>query len=237
MTTLVEEPTAESERPRAGIAFAVAALCFCAGIGGVVALAPSERQRPAEYVTSAPTATPRVIAPQRPIVPVQMPAPEPPASRAASPSSPASSAMPTPTEPTASVAPALAAPVEAQAPSVANAELTVIQGRVAYLRCDGLSAEGGRSPCPRDAALERAVWSALEVLPGCAPHLARGGADVRLDISRGQRTEVRVIPIAGSPEPTLDPQRVYACVGRSLTKLTTTLDPIYMMVSFRVALH
>lgn len=118
-----------------------------------------------------------------------------------------------------------------------TAELQLIPGRVAYLRCDGLRADNGPFPCPRDVALEAEAWAVLGALPRCQPRLERGGVDVRLDLVRGRPTEVRVLPIAGSPEPTLDAERVYACVGKSLAKLNTRLDPIYMVVSLRASLR
>lgn len=113
----------------------------------------------------------------------------------------------------------------------------MIQGRVAYLRCDGLSGERGRFPCPRDSALERAVWDVLNGLPTCVPSLGRGGADIRLDIARDQKTEARVLAVAGAPEPSLDPQAIQACIGPRLKRLQTSLDPIYMMISFRFSLR
>jgi len=145
-------------------------------------------------------------------------------------------AVPPPTEPTQTVEVVETPEETSNAP--AETGLQLIPGRVAYLRCDGLRAEKAAAfPCPRDVALEGEAWAVLGTLPRCRPNLERGGVDVRLDIVRGKPTDVRVLPIAGSPEPTLDSERVYACVGKSLAKLNTRLDPIYMVVSLRASLR
>lgn len=214
MTHAIVTPTADQERPRAIVAIAVAVLCFGLGLTAVVATsdpAPTDVGRTHTPAQRTAPLTPTAAAPKR-------------------------LSSETPPSPSVVVAPP-ADPTGTTADDAAEDAPVLIPGRVAYLRCDGLSAEPGRFPCPRDARLEDAVWQALAALTSCKPSLGRGTIDVRLDISRGQRTEARVVGIADSPEPALGSDAVYACVGKRLTNLTTTLDPLYMVVSFRVALR
>ncbi len=239
MNQLVQTPTPEDERPRLGTALAIAAASFMLGIAAVTAL-PAQ-PKPRVKALSAAHTTVRETPPRAATTPSgsdtgraanapqqeQPLAPVPHAAAIASPVIPDQ----TTDEGTATLEDAPPA-----APPERN-NLTMIQGRVAYLRCDGLRNEHGRFPCPRDAALEQSVWDVLNTLPRCAPSLGRGGVDVRLDLVRGERTQVRVLPIAGSPEPSLDDDQVYACVGARLARISTSLDPIYMMVSFRAVLR
>lgn len=236
MNEFVHAPNAEQERPRWVITLVVAVACFGVGIG-VVALMPAALQtapaatRSTKVVVAAP---PPVGAPQQTREPTSPTATQPAADVDARPDEPFAEATRPSDESNAPIPAVTNAPVTSQAP---EATLTMIQGRVAYLRCDGLRNEDGRFPCPRDAELEQAVWDILATLPRCPGGLGRGGVDVRLDLVRGERTQVRVLPIAGSPEPALDGDRVYGCVGSRLARLSTALDPIYLMVSFRAALR
>jgi hypothetical protein len=241
MTELVQTPTPDEERPRFGITLAIAVACFALGVAAVSALPATPK--PAAKLARADRVTTHATAPRTTSTPT--------ATTAASATAATDSAAPAPviaaTDPTPTVTPAASPPAappptpiaETPSPSAPHADsnLTMIQGRVAYLRCDGLRNERGRFPCPRDAALEQAVWDVLATLPRCTPSLGRGGVDVRLDLVRGERTQARVLAITGSPEPSLDSDQVYACVGSRLARLSTALDPIYMMVSFRAALR
>jgi hypothetical protein len=106
-------------------------------------------------------------------------------------------------------------------------------GRVAYLRCDGLSQPGGAFPCPRDPALERATWQILQQIASCAiADPGKGYADIRLAFRRGKSTSLRVF-LPASQRPVLKRKAVYECVGKQLTSLTTGLDPLLMVVSFQ----
>jgi len=111
-------------------------------------------------------------------------------------------------------------------------------GRVAYIRCDGLTQRrGAYGPCPRDTALELAVWRILQGITTCpTANAGVGYADVRLDFKRGQRTSVRVL-IPANQTPGLIRNAVYECVGKPLTSLKTSLNPLYMIVSFRFAIE
>jgi hypothetical protein len=106
-------------------------------------------------------------------------------------------------------------------------------GRVAYIRCDGLTPKSGNHSCPRDAALERAAWRILQGITTCpTANAGVGYADVRLDFKRGQNTSVRVL-IPTNLKPGLIRNAVYECVGKPLTSLKTSLNPLYMIVSFQ----
>lgn len=224
MMASVTSPTTEPPQPRIGVSIAVAVVCFGIGVAAVV-------------VGAGRTATHRPAAsPYSNKRPAAAPAPAVAADRTL-PASSHAAVTDQVKDPPQRVAPVTEVAPESRPNAPRDGAMTVIPGRVAYLRCDGLTGERGRFPCPRDVDLERAVWEALAALPTCKPSLGRGTADVRLDLSRSQGTEARVLAIPGSPEPSLDTDRVYECVGRHLTALTTSLDPIYMVISFRFAMR
>lgn len=265
MNALLSSPTPEQERPRVWVSLCVAIACFGLGLALVYALprtaphvatvpriapassapknAGASQRGSAATTADAPDRAPspnNAIATSQPAVPPVAVAVSQ-AVNAAEASDEGARTTPTPeSNVTAARAAVQETPDETPPGKRAAAErneLRAIQGRVAYLRCDGLSGERGRFPCPRDVALEQTVWEILGTLPKCSPSLGRGGADVRLDMSRDQPTQSRVLAIHGAPEPALDTDRVQACVGARLSKLKTSLDPLYMMVSFRVVLR
>lgn len=228
------------DTPNVGSAVAVALVCFALGAAFVFTLRHDDSAIAADVSeprtpTKPPTKSPSTTSAETAATPHDGPASAPPAHEVASAPSELAPSEPVPSEPAPT--PGRAAHDEEPEDSQATAELQLIPGRVAYLRCDGLRADKGPFPCPRDVTLETEAWAALGALPRCRPSLERGGVDVRLDLVRGKPTDVRVLPIAGSPEPPLDAERVYACVGKSLAKLNTRLDPIYMVVSMRASLR
>lgn len=109
-------------------------------------------------------------------------------------------------------------------------------GRVAYLRCDGLPQRPGPYPCPRDEALETAVWTVLDTLPRCAdapPGL--GESDVRLEIAAGAPTEVKLR--APRPDvPRLDGPALLRCVTGPLSHVATSTRATKLVLAFRFAL-
>ena len=109
-------------------------------------------------------------------------------------------------------------------------------GRVAYLRCDGLPQRPGPSPCPRDEALEAAVWAILATLPRCAePPAGLGESDVRLELVPGAPTVVNLrAPRAGVPR--LDGPAILGCVAGPLSHVASTLGATKMFVAFRFTL-
>jgi len=112
----------------------------------------------------------------------------------------------------------------------------VERGRVAYLRCDGVPQRPGPFPCPRDEALETAVWNVLETLPRCAeapPGL--GESDVRLEFAPDRPTVARLR--APRPDvPRLDGAAVLRCVAGPLSHLTSAGGATRLMLAFRFAL-
>lgn len=108
-------------------------------------------------------------------------------------------------------------------------------GRVAYLRCDGLQRGKNDDLCPRDTALESAVWKLFQSLTTCSvANVGFGFIDARLDFRRGQDTLLRILvpPVPGRRS-LIRKNAVYECVGKPLTSLTTSLDPLFMIVSFQ----
>lgn len=252
--TAMHTPTTEDEEPRFGLTVAIAVACFAIGVATVAWIPKSENGGAAPSPSSSSSAS-RGDHDEAPVSPAASNAVDvreavtgPSEHPEATPDEAAGSATAKTVDGSESDKPAAADMTATANPKARTlgrvvsaadetAELSLIQGRVAYFRCDGLRTQSGKFPCPRDAVLEQAVWEILSTLPSCSPSLGRGGADIRLDLGRVQRTEVRVLPIHGSPEPALDSDRVYACVGKRLVKLRTSLEPIYMMVSFRASLR
>ena len=107
-------------------------------------------------------------------------------------------------------------------------------GRVAYLQCEGATAQTGPFPCPRDRDLEAIVWAALEALPEC-PMMptATGPGDLRLAFVPGAPVELstRSRGPAGLPDATLR-----ACLMERLAEVTTVIRADDLLVSFHFAL-
>lgn len=112
----------------------------------------------------------------------------------------------------------------------------VERGRVAYLRCEGVPQRPGPYPCPRDEALENAVWTVLETLPRCAdapPGL--GESDVRVEVVPGTPTDVKLR--APRPNvPRLDGPAILRCAAGPVSHLATTTGSTKLVLSFRFTL-
>lgn len=142
----------------------------------------------------------------------------------------------------AMVAAPVAAPEdgEADAPITAATPFTdarrVEPGRVAYLRCEGIPQRPGPYPCPRDQALEAAVWSILDTLPRCADAPSGlGESDVRLEVVAGAPTDVKLrAPRTGVPR--LDGPALLRCAAGPLSHVTTNTGSTKLVVAFRFAL-
>lgn len=109
-------------------------------------------------------------------------------------------------------------------------------GRVAYLRCDGVPQRSGPYPCPRDEALETAVWSVLATLPRCADApTGLGESDVRLELVAGAPPDLMLR--APRPEvPRLDGPALLRCVAGPLSHVATTTRATRLVLSFRFTL-
>ncbi len=111
--------------------------------------------------------------------------------------------------------------------------LKVQPGLIAYLRCDGLAAQRGPFPCPRDRPLEQRLRAIVEALPQCteASAIGRGAFELRAELHRAG--SVTKLDIRG---PNADLERaVRACMGRPVEALRTTLKPERMILSLRFA--
>lgn len=104
-------------------------------------------------------------------------------------------------------------------------------GRVAYLRCDGLSTQRGPFPCPRDRAFERAVWRELRALERCAL-LTPGSVELRVEIASAHAPSLDLR--AQDRERT---RAARACLGPALGSVRTVLTPERMVVSFAFELR
>ncbi len=109
-------------------------------------------------------------------------------------------------------------------------------GRIAYLRCEGVPQRPGPYPCPRDEALEAAVWAVLDTLPRCADAPAGlGESDVRLELIAGAPTDAKLrAPRPGVPR--LDGPAILRCAAGPLSHLATTTGATKLVLSFRFAL-
>lgn len=126
------------------------------------------------------------------------------------------------------VAPAPPAVTEAPA---SDALGTLTRGRIAYIRCEGVPQLAGPNPCPRDQAIERAVWTAIERLPACAALRGkRGASDVRVVFDAGALAGLGFRDL-DSPE--LDRDAVRACLEPALTGLRTSRPGARITASFR----
>lgn len=113
-------------------------------------------------------------------------------------------------------------------PTIDPGDRTMRRGRLAYIRCEG------QTPCPRDRALESAVWVALASLPSCArgPRGA-GHADLRLHFSDAAPT-IRFRDAPG-PGPLLDYGQILSCLEAPLGAQRSMLRRPFV-VSFRFSL-
>lgn len=115
---------------------------------------------------------------------------------------------------------------------------SVRRGRVAYLRCVGVERRGGRFPCPRDEALEAAVWPVIDRLTACSdPPRTAGRADVRLDYAGEGPPEVQWRDTFADDVVRLDRERVLGCLAEGLAETRQTLGAERLLVSFRFRLE
>ncbi|MFO0692314.1 MAG: hypothetical protein U0230_02040 [Polyangiales bacterium] len=139
----------------------------------------------------------------------------------------------------ATAPPALEPAPAASAPAVAptaSSDATVVHGRIAYIRCDGVPPVAGPVPCPRDLSMERAVWAAIDRLPARCAALggARGAADVRV-VFDGAR--VSGLGFRDAPSPALPAEPVRACLEPALGTVTQSLGATRLTASFRFELR
>lgn len=111
---------------------------------------------------------------------------------------------------------------------------TIIEGRVAYLRCEGLANIPPSGPCPRDHSVEARVWEAVRALPtSCSALRGReGSSDVRVvfDGPRMSGLGFRDLPDE------LEREAVRACLEPSLERVRTGLGTSRLTASFRFEL-
>lgn len=133
-------------------------------------------------------------------------------------------------EPDAFVVPVVAV----TAPPVGGGSHTVRRGRVAYLRCEGVPQRPGPFPCPRDEALENAVWAALDTtLTTCGTLAGQGEADVVIDFDHMDTPTARMRDTFASDAVRVDADAVLSCSQAALANVRTAFHPRRLMVSFR----
>jgi hypothetical protein len=110
--------------------------------------------------------------------------------------------------------------------------LRVRRGRVAYLHCEGLRR------CPRDEALEAAVWPILEQLASCpdGPDTA-GEADLRIDYTGDAAPEIAWRDTFPTETVRLEEARVLGCLRQPLAATRQSVGASRLIVSFRFALE
>jgi len=130
-----------------------------------------------------------------------------------------------------SASPGEAAP---ESPPPANAAAgEIIEGRVAYLRCEGLANVPPAGPCPRDHSVEASVWEAIRSLTSCPALATRfGSSDVRVvfDGRRMSGLGFRDVPDE------LDRESVRGCLEPALERVHTDLGTSRLTASFRFEL-
>jgi hypothetical protein len=115
-------------------------------------------------------------------------------------------------------------------------ERRVARGAIAYLRCDGLPRHRQGTACPRDRALESAVWSSLQGLAQCRnADPGSGQAELRLTLRRGATPLFDMKPWGNRPS--LNFRAVSKCAGPTLTKLRTQQKTQRSIVTFRFGLN
>jgi hypothetical protein len=120
------------------------------------------------------------------------------------------------------------------APPVGGGSHTVRRGRVAYLRCEGVPQRPGPFPCPRDEALENAVWAALDTtITTCGTLAGQGEADVVIDFDHADTPTARMRDTFASDAVRVDADAVLSCSQAALATVRTVFHPRRLMVSFR----
>ncbi len=222
--TVVRLSRPQADRPRPLQLIAIAIVAGALGVG--VAWLNARSMPATQAERAAPRARPRPETPHT--VPAQAKSPLPqtpqPAQQIAQPRAAAVSPPPTA---------ALVAATANTTPTTKPAAL--VRGFVAYLRCDGLERRGRRFPCPRDPALEAAVWRDLAALPGCT-HVAlgQGPFEARLGfLGAGAPT----VDLRGTAETALHLDAVRQCVADRLTRNRTRLGSPRLVVAFHAELR
>jgi hypothetical protein len=106
---------------------------------------------------------------------------------------------------------------------------------VAYLLCEGIP-HGRR--CPRDEALEGAVWPLLSALPACAaPPETPGEGDLRIDYRLDGPPEIAWRDMFADEVVRLDHDRLLACLREPLRATRQSLGAEHLVVSFRFRLE
>lgn len=141
---------------------------------------------------------------------------------------------------TPAVAPAPSSAIEAAAstpssapPSAGPPRGTLLRGRVAYLRCE----EGASgSACARDAAIEAAVWAAIDALPTCATApTSPGHADVVVEL--GDAVEVRSRDTFAGDVVRLDAAATLGCLASLSSDPALGASGRRLVLSFRFRLE
>lgn len=121
-------------------------------------------------------------------------------------------------------------------PNKRLADRRMQRGAISYVRCDGLERHRQGTPCPRDRALEAAVWSSLQALPQCRnADPGWGEAELRLTMRRGSAPQIDLKP--WGDRGTLNWRAVSKCAGPTLTKLRTHPKTQRSVVTFRFSLN
>jgi len=238
----IERPSAGAERVPVVRLLAIAAGCFLLGIGAVVLNAGGKR-----IVVRAPAAAPPTESAMAESEGVEETAQETAQEAAQETDQHARAAAEEASAPPAFViaegdAGVLAPPeavdagVEVPTATPFAGARRVEPGRIAYLRCEGVPQRPGPYPCPRDEALEAAVWAVLDTLPRCADAPAGlGESDVRLELITGAPTDAKLrAPRPGVPR--LDGPAILRCTAGPLSHLATTTGATKLVLSFRFAL-
>ena len=111
------------------------------------------------------------------------------------------------------------------APPVGGGSHTVRRGRVAYLRCEGVPQRPGPFPCPRDEALENAVWAALQItLTTCGSLTGQGEADVVIDFDHMDTPTARMRDTFASDAVRVDADAVLSCSQAALATVRTVFS-------------
>ncbi len=237
MPVKVAIPSARQDRPRVAALALLGAVGVSLGVGlarwGAGQGPPSGQTRPSPAEAAATSPAPAEGALAQGGTDAEAPrSPEPegppPGAPGAAPAEPAlevPTATPTPTATATPTDPGAARP---------GGPRHVEQGRVAYLRCDGVPPSTGPFPCPRDPGLERAVWHAIDEMASCDGLGGElGEADLSLTLVRGAPTEIGTRDTFRSDVSRLDPTRVMGCLRAPLAGVTPTLDASRLVVSFR----
>lgn len=126
-----------------------------------------------------------------------------------------------------------ASTASAPAPSPGSGTAEIVEGRVAYIRCEGLANIPPSGPCPRDHGVEARVWEAIRALSAC-PALANasGSSDVRV-VFDGMR--VSGLGFRDMPDE-LDRESVRGCLEPALERVRTSLGTSRLTASFRFEL-